>query len=888
MAQGFCSLFSLKASEFSATRTARWLYPFLSLLSGALLLLTLYTPFSTMTGPEKLALLLLNTSVLLLCVGILLLARMGRVRMAALALLLIVYIGAMAPSLFVFGTIRAPNIVGFFVLVPMASLLLGKRATFVAVAVSVMSVVTIYILETIGAIQHQLTTETGGDTLLIVLIAIGMNAALLLSSLYEADTNAERAQRAAAETANVNQHLLRSQAELQAIKTQLEERVLARTIELDAANRQLRQEIAERIQSELRFQSLAERSPDLICIVDLTRAQWIYMNRAGLFDLPVERFATPLTLLDWVHPDDLPEVMTHWQQLSQEQIAAQGVEFRLQRAEGVWEWLYSREVVLTRTATGAPAQVLVTTSVITQRKTYEQELKTAREQAELAVRAKSSFLANMSHEIRTPLNAVIGMASLLGSTTLTQEQYEYVSTIRDSSETLLAVISDILDFSKIESPSFKLDTEICELDRLLTQVVDLVSIEVNRKGLELICDVDTNVPLKIETDEHRLRQILINLVGNAVKFTAHGEIIISVSAEPLEANTSKLTISVRDTGIGVAFDKRQTIFEEFTQADTSHTRRYGGTGLGLAISKRLAMLMGGDITVESQDGVGSIFHCHVMVRCLEEPQPARTVPNRHNQIAVVVHPNHAIGDVLTRQLTRWGLCVYRVATQAEAQRLMTKLTTIDLLVADHKVVNDLAPDALHALTGATPLLILTPPQQPAIRQRLNGRPSTGFVTKPATLQALWSSLIATTYPPRIQLAAPAASRLNGTISRTARILVVEDNLVNQKVIVRILERNGQQADVANNGVEAVEAMRTGVYDIVFMDIQMPEMDGLQATRTIRQMPEVIHQPYIVALTAAVTELDRDDCVAAGMNDFVPKPAQPKDLLDALSRSAQSR
>jgi CheY-like chemotaxis protein len=219
---------------------------------------------------------------------------------------------------------------------------------------------------------------------------------------------------------------------------------------------------------------------------------------------------------------------------------------------------------------------------------------------------------------------------------------------------------------------------------------------------------------------------------------------------------------------------------------------------------------------------------------------------------------------------------------------MTKLTTIDLLVADHKVVNDLAPDALHALTGATPLLILTPPQQPAIRQRLNGRPSTGFVTKPATLQALWSSLIATTYPPRIQLAAPAASRLNGTISRTARILVVEDNLVNQKVIVRILERNGQQADVANNGVEAVEAMRTGVYDIVFMDIQMPEMDGLQATRTIRQMPEVIHQPYIVALTAAVTELDRDDCVAAGMNDFVPKPAQPKDLLDALSRSAQSR
>lgn len=870
----------------AAERTARWLYTFLLLLGGALCLLTLYMPFSTMPEQEKLTLIALNASVLAICVGIYAVARLGRVRIAAILLLAIVYIGTMAPALFIFGTIRAPNILGFFVLVPLASLLLGKRATFIAVALSVVSVTAVFVLETTGVLHHHVSNASGIDTLLIVLIAIGMNAALLLSLLHDAAANARQAQRAAVETAVMNQHLLRSQVELQEIKTQLEERVLARTVELDEANRQLRQEIAERVQSELRFRSLAERSPDLICIVDFVRLEWVYVNRDGLFDLPASRLLTPQALLEWIHPDDLPVLSAHWQELGQDEVAARGVEFRIQRAPGEWEWLHSREVVLSRTAAGTPGQVLVTTSVVTPRKTYEQELKTAREAAELAVRAKASFLANMSHEIRTPLNAVIGMASLLDSTPLSPEQREFVGTIRSSSETLLTVISDILDFSKIESPAFKLDTDVCDVDRLLTQVVDLVSVEVNRKGIELICEVEASVPLQIVTDEHRLRQILLNLVGNAIKFTMQGEVIISLAAEPCDTGDMDLVILVRDTGIGIAADKQQAIFEEFTQADTSHTRRFGGTGLGLAISKRLAMLMGGDITVESVRGAGSTFCCRVRIGGVADGARQRFIPGRRHQVALVVHPNAAARASLTRQLLQWGFRAYSAAPK-EAQSLLAELPAVHLMVVDHAVVEQMETDSLQSLVATRPLFVLTPPQRPAIRARLSSRPATFFIAKPVTVQALWSSLTeaaAVLRPPSSSTPPP----INGAASHAARILVVEDNLVNQKVIARILERHGHPAGVATNGVEALEAVRNGGYDIVFMDVQMPEMDGLQATRAIRQLSALPRQPYIVALTAAVTEVDREDCIAAGMNDFVSKPAQAKDLLDALRRAPVSQ
>ncbi len=872
----------------AANRTAYWLHLFLALVIAALALMALSIPFSSSSPEGARTLIILDLIGLMLCAGLFFLARTGRVRLAALGLIAIVYAGSALPAFFIFKTIRAPNTAGFFVLVPLTALLLGRRATYHIVGLSAATVIVIYLLETFGAAQVNLSPTTGLDTLIIVLIAMALNAALLLSALHDADENAARAQQTADQAAALNRDLMRSQAELQAIKVQLEVRVLERTAELDEANRRLQREIVEREQNERRFRGLAERSPDLICILDLPSQQWIYVNREMLLDHAVEKFTTLDTLLTLVHPDDLPGVTAYWQQLATN-ASPNGIEFRLQRADGCWEWLHSRETVLTQNAAGAPEQILLTISVITQRKQSEQELKLARERAELAARAKSDFLANMSHEIRTPLNAVIGMASLLETTLLNREQQEFVHTIRNSSETLLTVISDILDFSKLESSSFVLGAGPCEPQRLLAQIVDLMSVEINRKGLELICDLDEGVPSLIETDEQRLRQILLNLVGNAVKFTEQGEIQISLSAEPLAGDELTLVITVRDTGIGIPPEKQAIIFEQFAQADTSHTRRFGGAGLGLAISKRLAQVMGGDIAVESQPGAGSTFWCRVRVRALEAPAAAGALPGAPGLVALVAHPSAAFCSVLAKHLTRWGMQVHTATSAGEAAQVAATLPARHIALLDYTALSWLAA-ALPQRSGILPSwFVFAPPQARTVRQELALRPATTLLPKPVTVHAVRNALLEFASTPTAVHTPESPTRNDDANVRAAgapvNILVVEDNLVNQKVIVRILERGGYSADVVVNGVEAVNAIRTsGDYDIVLMDIQMPEMDGLQATQAIRSLGGEIKQPYIIALTAAVTEVDRAACIAAGMDDFIAKPTPAQQLLEALERA----
>lgn len=870
------TLFPALDDDSQDRRTAYWLYPLFYFIFIVLLMLMLTTLFSTMTAQAKAGFTAFNISGLALCTIFYVLARRGQIRLAALGLVACVYLGSALPTVFMFGTIRAPNITGLFVLVPLAALLLGKRAIYYVVALCIATVLVIYALETSGAIQPNVQTASGID---IILMGLVVNAVLLLTALNNADDSAAQARRAAAETAAVNRDLIQSQSELQAIKAQLEERVLQRTAELDDANRMLRMEIAERVQSELRFRSLAEHSPDLIYILDLPSRRWVYVNRQELFDHPLGESMAQATLSAWIHPDDLSDVTMHWQRLAQDAAPNGGLEFRLRRLDGEWEWLHSREAVLLRDPGGLPEQVLVTMTVITPRKLYEEELKAAHQRAESATRAKSDFLANMSHEIRTPLNAVIGMASLLNATPLTPEQREYIDVIRSSSEALLAVISDILDFSKIETPTFRLEMMPWEPVALLAQIVDLVAVEVNRKGLELICDLDPSVPACIETDGHRLRQILLNLVGNAVKFTATGEIALSVRAESLADDALRLIFTVRDTGIGIPADKQKTIFEQFAQADTSHTRRFGGAGLGLAISRRLAMLMGGDIAVESEPGAGATFCCHIQVQGCIASTPAPRLHARAGQTVLLVHPNATMRSALMKQLARWGLYPRAAASQSEAQQLLTTGAPFDLILIDHSMI---ATDSVDAGLpfGTTPMWVLASPEERFLRAQLAGRPHTRFLTKPFTPLTLWNGLDVVVATSPETSAQPTA--LTSTAPVAAPVLVVEDNLVNQKVVMRILERAGCTVSVAQNGVEAVAAIHSGRHIIVFMDIQMPEMDGFEATRAIRRLP--IAQPYIIALTAAVAEVDRERCLAVGMNDFVSKPARVEELSGALQRA----
>ena len=867
-----------------ADRTARWLFPILYVVIVIVVLLMATTPWSPMTLADKLSFFVLDAAVLFLFLALLLLARKGHVTLTAFCLVTLVYLASMLPSVVLFGSIRAPNIAGLFVLVPLTALLLGKRATIHVLWVSVVSVVVLYVLEAIGVTQPNLTGATGLDTLLLITIGIGLNAVLLLTALHIADEHAARSQAAAAETAAANTSLRQSQAELSEIKEQLERRVVERTAQLDHVNLALQHEVAERKQNELRFRRLAERSPDLIGILDLPAQRWIYVNRESLFGRPLAQVATSGTWFDWIHPDDREEVEAQWRSLDGGIGAFQGVEFRMSRPDGEWEWLYSRVTMLTGDAGGAPLQVLVTVTVVTERKMYEQELKTARTRAEESVRAKSDFLANMSHEIRTPLNAVVGMASLLDETTLTTEQHEFVNTIRLSSEALLALISDILDFSKIESPAFALELGACDLERLLTQIVDLVSLEVNRKGLELICEIDGSVPPAVRTDEHRLRQILLNLIGNAIKFTDRGEIVVNLRAEPLAPGEARLWLTVSDTGIGVPEELQGAIFEQFAQADSSHTRRFGGIGLGLAISRRLARVMGGDISVASRPGGGSTFTCHVAVRYDERVGVSRKLPDRAGQSVLLVHQSAAVRAFLTKHLRAWGLAVQAAATLHEANALREGGMTPVLVMVDQVLVESVDSAALDALTGPAHLLVLISPQDRAARDRFASRAATGIVNKPVMAQALWNILSAQAQSRPLPATAPEPPAAAEGEIRAARILVAEDNLVNQKVILRILQRGGYEVDVVANGAEAVDAIATGAYDVIFMDVQMPVMDGLQATRTIRSLPELARQPYIIALTAAATEVDRHACLTAGMDDFIAKPAQAKDLLGAVERA----
>lgn len=573
-------------------------------------------------------------------------------------------------------------------------------------------------------------------------------------------------------------------------------------------------------------------------------------------------------------------------------------EYRAYRSNSEVIWVQAKGRVVEWSVDGNPSRIMGTLQDINARKEVERDLQEARKAAEDAAKTKAEFLASMSHEIRTPMNAVIGMTSLLLDTELQAQQRDYVNTIRVSGDSLLSIINDILDFSKIEEGKLDLERQPFYLYDCVESAIDLVASKAQEKGLEVMYNLQGQVPIAIEGDVTRLRQILVNLLSNAVKFTDQGEVEVLVTSQTINEDWHQIQFSVRDTGIGIPREQQDRLFKSFTQIDASTTRKYGGTGLGLAISKRLAEIMGGTMWVESDEGTGSVFHFTVRTReiIFNIPQICRKdQPEFAGKRVLLVDDNFNHLNIIAEHLRGWNMEVdaFTSCDQADQQFRQAK-KPYDLLMVDRQMPGQVSLEWVDRLwkEGYLPggaILISALGDKPSHLEK----PSVfAEISKPLKLQ-IFHDTLQSFFKHEHRSGSAQGEKSQGFDQKFGekypmRILLAEDNLTNQKVAVAILAKLGYRVDLAANGIEAMQAVERQKYDVVLMDVQMPEMDGIEATQRIRSEVASSHQPgRIIALTANALEGDRERLIESGMDDYVSKPIAVENLKEALKNAYEN-
>ncbi|NNM52150.1 MAG: response regulator, partial [Pseudomonadales bacterium] len=651
------------------------------------------------------------------------------------------------------------------------------------------------------------------------------------------------------------------------------------------------------LRSEAQHRQVIQAIREVIFQTDI-QGHWTFLNPAWEV---ITGYALDKSLgqsfMEHVLEEDIPHITNMLAPLRSLQTESLRCELRFTAADHRVCWL-DVWMAVQRNEAGWVIGATGTLNDITARKAAEAELINARDEAQAATRAKSEFLATMSHEIRTPMNGVLGMAQLLIETPMSNEQKDYVRTIYQSGLGLLTIINDILDFSKIEAGKLTIEPIAFDLLVVLEEVCELMTPQVQQKKIELMLRYDPHCPRYLIGDTGRIRQIALNYLSNAVKFTEHGHVLVDISALNVSPEKVRLRLSVTDTGIGISPDKAPSLFQRFSQADASTTRRFGGTGLGLAICKALTEMMGGQVGVNSEFGQGSTFWAELLLSRQQNTQDILAHDLADMRILIVDH------SILQRKIIAEALSV-RGALVQEAADARKALSTLNAArqrgIPFQNTLIDYALPDINGLTlgrfirsdrglQSTSVLLMTPPNQRTDQGRLREAGFDAVFSKPLRIDSLLLALQRSQTPLTELVTSPPAPlliRQRPLVGQGRRALLAEDNPVNQKVATKMLEKFGMSVDVARNGLDAVKLYLQVRYDIIFMDCQMPDMDGFATTREIRRLQQLAPSARaipIVALTANIQEGERERCLACGMNDFLGKPLKLQDLSDVLQRN----